>query len=64
MVSTNALAFTVHSADANFGPYVLPVYRDSAGRVTQVLLTPLAIIADLTIVGGYVFLQAWASGGF
>ena len=32
--------------------YELPVYRDASGRVKQVLLTPVAVTADATIVGG------------
>lgn len=64
VVSTNATDFVLHSGEANLGCFELPVYRDSAGRAVQVVLTPLAVVADLTIVGGYIFLQAWASGGF
>ena len=64
VVSTNAPDFVLYSGEANLGCYVLPVYRDRAGRVAQVLLTPLAVVADLTIVGGFLFLEAWASGGF
>jgi len=64
VVSTNATDFVLHSGEANLGCFELPVYRDPAGRAAQVLLTPLAVVADLTIVGGFIFLQAWASGGF
>jgi len=52
VVSTNGHAFTLYSAGAMFYTCELPVYRDASGRVKQVLLTPAAVAADLTIVGG------------
>jgi hypothetical protein len=51
--STNGLSFTLHLA--NEGPLVhmLPVYYVGSGqRVKQVLLTPLAVAVDATVVGG------------
>ena len=52
VVSTNAQDFTLHSREKTLGSYELPVYPDASGRVKQVLLTPFAVVADLTIVGG------------
>ena len=52
MASTNVQAFILNSGGKDLGSYELPVYRDASGRTMQVLLTPLAVAADLTIVGG------------
>jgi len=54
IVSTNGHAFALHQADRELGSYELPVYADASGRVKQVLLTPITVAADLTIVGGVV----------
>jgi hypothetical protein len=64
VAAANAAEFVLHSGEENLGRHELPFYRDRSGRVAQVLLTPLPMVADLTIVGGIVFLQAWAGGGF
>jgi hypothetical protein len=64
VAATNASEFVLYSGEEYLGRHELPVYRDRSGRVAQVLLTPLTVVADLTIVGGIVFLQAWAGGGF
>jgi len=58
-------AFTLDAAGKEEGPYDLPVYADASGRVKQVLLTPPAVAADITIVGGviaYLCLPAAWSG--
>src|SRR6266446_1801768 len=54
LVSTNGHAFALLLADRELGTYELPVYADASGRVKQVLLTPITVAADLTIVGGVV----------
>jgi hypothetical protein len=36
------------------------VYADASGRAKQIALTPLAVVADLTILGGFVFIWYWA----
>jgi hypothetical protein len=51
-VSTNGHTFALYSAEQEIGTYELPVYRDASGRIKQVLLTPFAVVADLTIIGG------------
>ena len=55
--------FALRYGDKEMGNYDLPVYQQSSGRVKQVLLTPLAVVADLTIVGGYLGVLAWSKGG-
>lgn len=62
-IATTTCAFALHSGEICLGNYELPVYEKSSGRVKQVLLTPFAFAADLTIVGGYLFLLAWSEGG-
>jgi hypothetical protein len=60
---TNGYSFTLHSGDTTVGSYELPVYADASGRTKQILLTPITIVADLTIVGGFIFVMAWSTGG-
>lgn len=62
-VATNGQSFTVYSRNRPAHSYQLPVYNDGKGRLARIALTPVALSADLTIVGGYLFLYAWASGG-
>jgi|SRR6266853_969058 len=57
-------AFALYSGENKTGTYELPVYADASGRVKQVAITPLAVAADLTIVGGFLFVWVWSSGGF
>jgi hypothetical protein len=69
LVSTNAYALTICCADTNLVPaslsdhgdstHRLPVYRDASGRVKKVLLTPFALTADATVVGGVIFIWAY-----
>lgn len=61
--TTNKVDFTLYYGERKLADYELPVYADFTGRTKQVLLTPLAVTADLTLVGTWVFLEAWASGG-
>jgi len=65
VVSTNGDAFALYTAGKKEGSYELPVYPDDSGRVKQVLLTPPAVVADATIVGGviayYCLPSAWSS---
>jgi hypothetical protein len=63
VVSTNAQSFVLRSPKDEKGPYQLPVYADASGRTKQILLTPVTVAADLTIVGGYLFVFAWECGG-
>ena len=62
VASTNGDAFTLYSAGKTEGSYELPVYPDSSGRVKQVLLTPPAVAADITIVGGVIAYYCLPSG--
>ena len=41
----------------------LPVYNDGLGKVARVALTPISVLADVTIIGGFIFLWAWSAGG-
>jgi hypothetical protein len=56
--------FVLYSSQTKMGTYELPVYADASGRVKQVAITPIAVAADLTIVGGVLFLWVWSGGGF
>jgi hypothetical protein len=62
VVSTNNQPFTLYTNEVSLGSFDLPVYADASGRTKQVLLTPITVTADLTIVGGYLFLLAWSTG--
>ena len=63
VASTNGHKFTLFSPDNRLGlSYELPVYRASSGRLTQVFLTPPALVADATIVGGVLIVLLWPSG--
>jgi hypothetical protein len=62
IVATNQQSFTFYSGNREISSYDLPFYNDGKGRVEKIALTPVAVTADLTIVGGYVFLWAWSAG--
>jgi len=60
---TNRLVYAVRVANARFelysagveqGTYNLPVYHDATSTTKQVLLTPLAVTADVTGIGAVV----------
>jgi hypothetical protein len=55
VVSTKGGSFTLYSTNQSIGAFDLPVYEDPSGKVKKVLLTPLAVVADLSIVGGIIF---------
>ena len=61
-VETNGQSFTIYSRNRPVHSYPLPVYNDGKARLARIVLTPVALTADLTIIGGYLFLYAWASG--
>jgi hypothetical protein len=61
---TSNQVFVLYSGQSKIGSYELPVYRDSSGRLLQIAITPIAVVADLTIVGGFLFVWVWSSGGF
>ena len=62
LVSANGRTFTLCLNGEKVVEHELPVYDDGSGRVKQVLLTPVTLVADVTIVGGFLFLLAWSSG--
>ena len=61
LVSTNGQEFRLCLPGKEPTEHALPVYTDASGRVKQVLLTPLTVIADATIVGGVIAYLALAS---
>lgn len=65
VASTNENGFTLYSASKELGSYELPVYRDGSGRTKQMLLTPLTVTADVTIIGGFlaVYFSPWLLPG-
>ena len=40
----------------------LPVYGNASDKTKQALLTPLAMVADLTIIGGVIVVYCWPAG--
>jgi hypothetical protein len=58
-------SFTLFLADQNqAGPYKLPVYNDGKGKVEKLALTPLANVADATLVAGFLgVLYLWGMSG-
>jgi hypothetical protein len=69
VVATNEQSFTLYSGNREMNSYDLPVYNDGRGRVEKIALTPVAVTADLTIVGGYlgcvwIYGMGGGSGGY
>jgi hypothetical protein len=66
LVSTNNQSFTIYSGERS-ASYSLPVYNDGRGRTYRLALTPVAVVADITIVGGvlgYWWLVGTAESGY
>jgi len=66
LVETNGQSFTLYPATGEKSRHDLPFYNDGKGKPEKILLTPVAVTADLTIVGGvvgYICLEAWAQSG-
>lgn len=66
VISTNRQSFTIFSGRQKTD-YSLAVYNDGWGRRCRMALTPIAVVADLTIVGGglgYLFLAGMAESGY
>ena len=60
-------SFTVIRAGVPDGPHQLPTYVDQSSTVFRVVMTPLAVVADVTVVAvwcGLVSLYAFAGGPF
>jgi len=54
IVATNQQSFALYSGNRQINSYDLPVYNDGRGQVEKIALTPIAVLADLTIIGGYI----------
>ncbi len=57
-------SFALYSKDHEIGSYDLPVYPDGYHRARQIVLTPLAVVADVTLVSATVGLVLWIETGF
>ena len=66
VISSNRQSFTIYSGDVKTD-HSLAVYNDGRGRIDRIALTPVAVTADLTIVGGFLgccFLYELAESGY
>ncbi len=54
LVATNGQSFTLYSDTLGVSSHDLPVYNDGKGKMEKAVLTPVAVTADLTIVGGVI----------
>ena len=66
LVSANQQSFRLVSPDGQTDPFELPVYNDGRGRWYRIALTPVTVVADITIVGGvigYFWLHGMAESG-
>ncbi|HEY5041469.1 MAG TPA: hypothetical protein VIK53_05645 [Verrucomicrobiae bacterium] len=63
VTKTNGQNFTVFSAGQWTVSYQLPVYDDGLGKYERAAWTPLAVTADLTIVGGVLAIWCWRDLG-
>jgi hypothetical protein len=58
VISTNGQFFTIYSGKEKTD-YNLPVYNDGQGQIDRIALTPIAVVADATIVGGVLAVLCW-----
>jgi hypothetical protein len=66
VISTNKQFFTIYSGKEKTD-YSLAVYNDGRGQIYRIALTPVAVTADLTIVGGFLgcwYIYALAESGY
>lgn len=63
VAETNSPTFAVYSKDRELGVHDLPVYGERMQLAGQVALTPLAVAADVIVVGTVVLIIAWAESG-
>lgn len=66
LLGSDRQSFTVYSATEPLVSCGLPVYNDGKGKIEKAALTPPAVTADLTIVGGflgYFWLEGFAQSG-
>ena len=50
--------FTIHTAAETIGPERLPAYAETSGAAAKILLTPLAVVGDATVLAFILALQA------
>jgi hypothetical protein len=62
VVATNKQSFTMYLQNRAVAQRGLPVYNDGKAKIERAAMTPVAVAADLTIVGG--FLGCWYLEGF
>ena len=65
LFETNRQSFTLYSETGLQTSHELPTYNDGRGKIEKAVLTPPAVVADITIVGGflgYFYLAGMASG--
>ena len=60
VLSTNRQSFALCSGGGK-NAYDLPTYNDGRGKIYRIALTPIAVVADITIIGGY--LGCWYLAG-
>jgi hypothetical protein len=60
-VKFSPFSFELYDAGSCLGRHELPVYRDSGNTTAQVLITPVALVADATIVAGIIAAMAAAA---
>jgi hypothetical protein len=66
VISTNRQSFTIYSGKEKTD-YSLAVYNDGRGQTDRIALTPVAVTADLSIVGGFLgcwFIYGLAESGY
>ena len=66
VLSTNQQAFAIFSGTCGTN-HDLPVYNDGWGKTSRIALTPVAVTADVTIVGGVLgcfFIYGLAESGY
>lgn len=66
VISTNRQSFTIFSGKEKTD-YSLAVYNDGRAQIDRIALTPVAVTADLTIVGGVLgccFIYGLAESGY
>src|SRR5688572_23166214 len=54
IATNNARAFILFKDGQKIWTQPLPVYEDRSGRTKQIALTPVTIVADITIIGGVI----------
>jgi hypothetical protein len=54
ITSTNNQSFMLYSGNHEIGSHDLPVYNDGKGNIERAALTPVSVVADITIVGGFI----------